>query len=218
MILEIRAVPPFEKNGFVLGCDATREAVIIDPGDEVQMLLDVVRARGLHVKHILLTHGHVDHVSGVAQAKRELDVPIYLHRGDLPLYENAVAFGEFFGMTVETPPPVDVFYDDGHESLAFGRFEIHVHHTPGHCPGGVCLQVGPAGEDGKQLFVGDTLFAGSIGRTDLPGGDYPTLMRSIRRVLFAFGDDAEVYPGHGPKTTIGHERATNPFLKDEKLY
>lgn len=218
MILEVRAVPPFEKNGFVLGCEQTHDAVIIDPGDEVQTLLDIVRARRLNIKHILLTHGHVDHVSGVALAKRELGVPVYMHRADLPLYENAVAFGEFFGLTIERPPPVDVFYDDGNESLAFGKFQIQVHHTPGHCPGGVCLQIGPAGAAGRQLFVGDTLFAGSIGRTDLPGGDYATLMRSIRNVLFAFGDDAEVYPGHGPKTTIGHERATNPFLKDERLY
>ena len=218
MILEVRAVPPFEKNGFVLGCEQTHDAVIIDPGDEVQTLLDIVRARRLNIKHILLTHGHVDHVSGVALAKRELGVPVYMHRADLPLYENAVALGEFFGLTIERPPPVDVFYDDGNKSLAFGKFQIRVHHTPGHCPGGVCLQIGPAGAAGRQLFVGDTLFAGSIGRTDLPGGDYATLMRSIRNVLFAFGDDAEVYPGHGPKTTIGHERATNPFLKDEKLY
>jgi glyoxylase-like metal-dependent hydrolase (beta-lactamase superfamily II) len=218
MILEVRAVPPFEKNGFVLGCEQTHDAVIIDPGDEVQTLLDIVRSRRLNIKYILLTHGHVDHVSGVALAKRELGVPVYMHRGDLPLYENAVALGEFFGLTIERPPPVDVFYDDGNESLAFGKFQIQVHHTPGHCPGGVCLQIGPAGAAGRQLFVGDTLFAGSIGRTDLPGGDYATLMRSIRNVLFAFGDDAEVYPGHGPKTTIGHERATNPFLKDEKLY
>jgi glyoxylase-like metal-dependent hydrolase (beta-lactamase superfamily II) len=218
MILEVRAVPPFEKNGFLLGCERTRDAVIIDPGDEVQALLDLVKVQGLAVRHLLLTHAHVDHVSGVAAVKRALDVPIYLHRADLPLYENAVSFGEFFGLSVEAPPPVDRFYDEGHEQVTFGGFEVRVHHTPGHCPGGVCLQVGPAGEDGRQLFVGDTLFAGSIGRTDLPGGDYATLMRSIRQVLFAFGDAAEVFPGHGPKTTIGHERATNPFLKDQRLY
>jgi hydroxyacylglutathione hydrolase len=218
MLLEIRAVPPFEKNGFVLGCDETREAVIIDPGDEVRSLLEIVRVKQLDVKHILLTHGHVDHVSGVAEAKRQLQVPIYLHRGDLSLYENAATFGEFFGLTVAPPPPVDCFYDEGHELVRFGIHEVRVHHTPGHCPGGVCLQVGRSGDPGKQLFVGDTLFSGSIGRVDLPGGDYATLMRSIRQVLFAFGDDADVYPGHGPKTTIGHERATNPFLQDERLY
>jgi hydroxyacylglutathione hydrolase len=96
--------------------------------------------------------------------------------------------------------------------IPFGRYEARVHHTPGHCPGGVCLQVGRAGEPGKQLFVGDTLFAGSIGRTDLPGGDLPTLLRSIRTVLFALPDDSEVYSGHGPMTTIGREKATNPFV------
>jgi len=218
MILESRAVPPFEKNGFVLACERTREAVIIDPGDEAQALLDIVRARDLNVRHVLLTHGHVDHVSGVAAVKRALGVPVSLHRGDLALYENAVQFGEFFGLKVDPLPPVDLFYDEGHDEVAFGDFLVRAHHTPGHCPGGVCLQVGPAGAAGKRLFVGDTLFAGSIGRTDLPGGDYPTLMRSIRQVLFAFGDDAEVYPGHGPKTTIGHERATNRFLRDERLY
>ena len=116
-----------------------------------------------------------------------------------------------FGLRVDAPPPVDVFYSPG-QVIAFGAYDARPHHTPGHCPGSVCLQVGKRREDGKRLFVGDTLFAGSIGRTDLPGGDYATLMQSIRTVLFAFGDDAEVYPGHGPTTTIGQERRTNPFL------
>ena len=106
---------------------------------------------------------------------------------------------------------MDVFYE-GNGPFSFGDYDAHVHHTPGHCPGGVCLQIGRRGEEGKDLFVGDTLFAGSIGRTDLPGGDYETLMRSITEVLFAFGDDARVFSGHGPTTTIGHERRTNPFL------
>src|SRR4029079_1600933 len=126
-------------------------------------------------------------------------------------YERVVEMGAMFGLTVEPQPPVDVFYTPA-QVIAFGTYEARVHHTPGHCPGGVCLQVGKQGSAGKELFVGDTLFAGSIGRTDLPGGDYETLIDSIRRVLFAFGDDAEVYPGHGPTTTIGKERRTNPFL------
>jgi glyoxylase-like metal-dependent hydrolase (beta-lactamase superfamily II) len=104
-----------------------------------------------------------------------------------------------------------VFYD-GSEPIAVGDLDVFVHHTPGHCPGGVCLQIGKRGERGLDLFVGDTLFAGSIGRTDLPGGDHPTLIRSIRHVLFSFGDEARVYPGHGPSTTIGEQRRTNPFL------
>ncbi len=210
MFLETRAIAPFFKNGFVLGCEDTGEAVIVDPGDEVDQLLAIVRDRSLEVKHILLTHAHVDHVSGVARARRTLRAPVYLHRDDLVLYNAAVEQAAFFGLSVDPPPPVDRFYGD--TGMTFGRYAVRVHHTPGHSPGGVCLQVGRAGEDGRDLFVGDTLFAGSIGRTDLPGGNYDTLIRSIRQVLFPLGDACEVYPGHGPKTTIGQERRTNPFL------
>jgi glyoxylase-like metal-dependent hydrolase (beta-lactamase superfamily II) len=212
MLLESAAVAPFFKNGYVLGCERTRDAVLIDPGDEVARLLAYVEAERLNVVAILLTHAHVDHVSGVAQAKRALDVKVYLHRDDLFLYDQAAAHGLMFGLKVEQPPPVDVFYE-GPGPIAFGDYDVFVHHTPGHCPGGVCLQVGRRGERGQDLFVGDTLFAGSIGRTDLPGGDYETLLRSITGVLYGFGDDARVYSGHGPETTIGEERRTNPFLR-----
>jgi glyoxylase-like metal-dependent hydrolase (beta-lactamase superfamily II) len=211
VILETAAAPPFFKNGFVVGCETTGQAVIIDPGDEIDELLAFVARRQLDVVAILLTHAHVDHVSGVARAKRTLQVPVHLHGDDLFLYNNAVAHGRLFGLTVEQPPPVDVFYA-GQGPITFGEYDVFVHHTPGHCPGGVCLQVGKRGDQGLDLFVGDTLFAGSIGRTDLPGGDYQTLIRSITRVLFSFGDAARVYPGHGPSTTIGQERRTNPFL------
>jgi glyoxylase-like metal-dependent hydrolase (beta-lactamase superfamily II) len=211
MIIETAAVAPFFKNGYVLGCETTRQAVLIDPGDEVETLLAFIAAERLQAMAILLTHAHVDHVSGVGRAKRALNVPIHLHRDDLFLYEQAVSHGRLFGLTVEAPPPVDVFYE-GKGPVSFGEYDVFVHHTPGHCPGGVCLQVGHRGTQGHDLFVGDTLFAGSIGRTDLPGGDYDTLLRSITEVLYAFGDNARVYSGHGPQTTIGHERRTNPFL------
>lgn len=211
MLLQVLAVPPFFKNGFVVGCEATRQAVLIDPGDEVEALLAFAEQRALDIRHILLTHAHVDHVTGVGLAKRALGVPIHLHQADLFLYEDAAEHGRLFGLRVDAPPPVDRFYAAG-EVIGFGEYEVRPHHTPGHCPGGVCLQIGRAGEPGRDLFVGDTLFAGSIGRTDLPGGDYDTLISSIRNVLFAFGDDATVYPGHGPSTTIGQERRTNPFL------
>ena len=211
MILETAAVAPFFKNGFVLGCERTREAVVIDPGDEVDALLNYLAQHRLQPGAILLTHAHVDHVSGVARAKRALNVPVHLHRDDLFLYDQAVAHGRMFGLAVEAPPPVDRFYE-GQGPYAFGDYDVFVHHTPGHCPGGVCLQVGRRGTPGRDLFVGDTLFAGSIGRTDLPGGDYETLLRSITQVLFPLGDDARVYSGHGPATTIGHERRTNPFV------
>jgi len=204
MILEVRAVPPFMKNAFVVGCERTHEAVLIDPGDEVDEVLAAITERELDVRHILLTHAHIDHVTGVAAAKAALDVPVYLHRDDLFLYERTVEQGAMFGFRVSQPPPVDVFYDGA--PIRFGDYEVKVHHTPGHCPGGVCLQVGP------DLFVGDTLFAGSIGRTDLPGGSYEVLMRSITEVIFPLGDDAIVHPGHGPDTTVARERTTNPFV------
>jgi hydroxyacylglutathione hydrolase len=211
MIIESQAVGPFFKNGFVVACEETREAVLIDPGDEVESLLAFAERNALAVRYILLTHAHVDHVTGVATAKRALGVPIYLHRDDLFLYERAVETGAMFGLTVERQPPIDVFYTPS-DVIRFGGYQARPHHTPGHCPGGVCLEVGKQDAAGKELFVGDTLFAGSIGRTDLPGGDYDTLMASIRTVLFAFGDDAIVHPGHGPDTAIGQERRTNPFL------
>ena len=211
MIVESRAVGPFMKNGFVVGCEETREAVVIDPGDEVQSLLSFIERNGLSVRHILLTHAHVDHVTGVSAAKNALDAPVYLHRDDLFLYDHVVESGAIFGLHVEPQSPIDIYYQPG-QVIPFGKLEARPHHTPGHCPGGVCLQIGRSGGTGKDLFVGDTLFAGSIGRTDLPGGDYATLIASIRVVLFAFGDAAIVHPGHGPDTTIGHERLTNPFL------
>lgn len=211
MLIESAAVPPFMKNGFVVGCERTREAVLIDPGDEVDQLLQLFAERQLTPRYILLTHAHVDHISGLSRAKARLSVPIWLHREDLFLYNQAVSHGLLFGLRIDPPPPVDAFYE-GASPLAFGDYDVLVHHTPGHCPGGVCLQVGPRGQKGEDLFVGDTLFAGSIGRTDLPGGDYQTLMRSITRVLYPLGDEARVHPGHGPDTTIGDERRTNPFL------
>ena len=210
--MESRAVGPFFKNGFVLGCEETREAVLIDPGDEVAGLLAIAQRRPLAIRHILLTHAHIDHITGVGAAKTVLNAPIYLHRDDLFLYEQIVEMGAMFGMKVKPAPPVDVFYTPG-QAIAFGTYEAVPHHTPGHCPGGVCLEIRKAGTAGKDLVVGDTLFAGSIGRTDLPGGDLNTLLASIRHVLFAFGDEARVYPGHGPSTTIGQERRTNPFLQ-----
>jgi glyoxylase-like metal-dependent hydrolase (beta-lactamase superfamily II) len=223
MILEISAVEPFFKNGFVVGCDETREAVVIDPGDEVDALLAAVGQHQLQVRYILLTHAHLDHITGVGRAKAALGAPVGLHRDDLFLYQGVVDQARAFGLEAQPQPPPDFFYEFGTapnalgKPIAFGRYEVFVHPTPGHCPGGVCLQVVRAGTRSNtsrpsRLFVGDTLFSGSIGRTDLPGGDTLTLMRSIREVLFKFPDESEVYSGHGPMTTIGHEKRTNPFL------
>lgn len=202
------------KNGFVVACPRTRQGTLIDPGDEVASLLDFVAAEKITIAHILLTHAHFDHITGVAAAKRALGVPIHLHKDDAFLYARTVEMGHMFGLDLEQPPPVDRYYTP-HEIFAVGDLDIRPYHTPGHCPGGVCLAVASRVADAgsaPDLFVGDTLFAGSIGRTDLPGGDHATLIASIKGVLFPFGDDARVHPGHGPSTTIGQERRTNPFL------
>jgi len=211
MILEVREVPPFSKNGFVLACERTREAVVIDPGDEVDQLLEIVRTRELAVRYILLTHAHLDHISGVDRARAVLNVPIGIHRADEFLYNAAVQQGIAFGFKIAPQPPVDFYFDDD-GPWRFGRYAAWVRHTPGHSPGGVCLAVGTDDDPGRTLIVGDTLFAGGIGRTDLPGGNLETLLDSIRSVLFSFPDDTVVWPGHGDRTTVGRERRTNPFL------
>jgi hydroxyacylglutathione hydrolase len=222
MIIEISAAEPFFKNGYVIGCESTKDGIIVDPGDEVEALLDNVRSHDLRIRYILLTHAHLDHVTGVARAKEVTGAPVGLHPDDLFLYDTVVDQGRAFGIEVVPQPAPDFLYDKpkpgaSPPSVRFGNHEIFIHHTPGHCPGGVCLQLPPEGARWNttrpsKLFVGDTLFAGSIGRTDLPGGDTLTLMKSIREVLFKFPDESQVYSGHGPVTTIGHEKRTNPFL------
>jgi hydroxyacylglutathione hydrolase len=205
------AEPPFMKNGFVVAGEDSPEALLIDPGDEVEALLAGAARANLSIVAILLTHAHLDHITGVGRAKETLGVPVWLHRDDLFLYNGVVEQGRMFGLTVTPQPPIDRFYEVG-VPLHFGSLVVDVRHTPGHCPGGVCLAIGDKDSTERALFVGDTLFAGSIGRTDLPGGDYETLIRSIKDVLFAFPDETIVHSGHGPDTTIGEERRTNPFL------
>ena len=212
MLIESCAVPPFGKNGYVVACPATHDAIVIDPGHEVSQLIAIVDRLGLAVQAIMLTHSHLDHIAGCNEARALWDAPIVLHRDDLFLYERAVQQGVAFGVSMRPQPPVDAWFDE-QPSWTFGRCTVTAHHTPGHSPGQVCLQVGPAGAPGEHLFVGDTLFAGSIGRTDLPGGDLDTLLRSVRDVILPLGDGCMVYPGHGPTTTVGQERRTNPFLQ-----
>ena len=211
MLIESCAVPPFEKNGYVVACPQTLDAIVIDPGDDVAQLIAVVRRLGVTVRYIMLTHSHLDHISGCNEAKAEWPVPLVLHHADLFLYERAVQQGIAFGIRMRPQPPIDAWFDE-QPHWTFGHCAVTAHHTPGHSPGQVCLQVGEQGTPGADLFVGDTLFAGSIGRTDLPGGDLDTLLRSVRDVLLPLGDHCTVHPGHGPATTIGAERRTNPYL------
>ena len=210
MRLFTAAAPPFMKNAYLVAGGAGDAAILIDPGDEVEQVLGIAARERLDVRAILLTHAHLDHVTGVGRAKAALGVESWLHKDDLPLYQAVVQQGLMFGLHVEAPPPVDHFYAPD-QAFAFGGLRVQVHHTPGHSPGGICLAIRD-GEDAPELFVGDTLFAGSIGRTDLPGGNHAVLLSSIRAVLFAFDDRTPVHPGHGPPTTIGAERASNPFL------
>lgn len=213
MNIERAAAPPFFENSFVVSCEATGEAVIIDPGDGVGEIIEQVRRQKAKVTSILLTHAHLDHVSGVARAKREFDVPVWLHKDDLFLYNGVIQQGRMFGITIEPQPAIDHFYAPN-QRLTFGRYIVDVRHTPGHCPGGVCLAIGREGapDDDRELFVGDTLFAGSIGRTDLPGSSLDVLLASIRQQLLVFPETTIVHSGHGLDTTVGVERATNPFL------
>jgi hydroxyacylglutathione hydrolase len=196
----------FAENCYLVADPERGEAAIVDPGEEV----DLFRARLAYerwtLRAIWLTHAHVDHVAGVAGLRAGAEVPIYLHPADRPLYNRAVEQGAMFGLRLEAPPPPDRELADG-QTLSIGACDFRVIHTPGHSPGGVSL-VGHG-----VALVGDTLFAGSIGRTDLPGGDLKALLASIHEKLFALPDDTVVHSGHGPATTIGAEKRDNPFVK-----
>jgi hydroxyacylglutathione hydrolase len=211
MRLDSFPAPPFHENAYLVSCPDTGEAVVVDPGDGADVLVEAVRQSGVAPRAILLTHAHLDHISGVDVVKALYDVPVYLHPADRFLYDAVVEQGRFFGLEVRRQPPVDADLGAG-LTLPVGRLTLRVHETPGHSPGGVVFEVGLT-DGGIRLLAGDTLFAGSIGRTDLPGGDYSTLVTSIRTVLLDFADDVPVFPGHGEATTIGRERRENPFLR-----
>lgn len=196
---------PFEQNSYLVSCANTGKGIMVDAGAAAGELLDDARELGVEILEIVLTHAHIDHIDGAAEARRRTPVPIRLHRDDEKLYGAAEIQGQWFGIPVETPPPLDGYLRDG-DQVTFGECALEVRHTPGHAPGHVIL-VG----DGVAL-AGDCVFAGSIGRTDLPGGDLQTLMHSIRTRIMVLPDETILYPGHGPETTVGHERATNPFL------
>lgn len=210
--IDVMPVSPFLMNCVVLGCQVTHRAAIIDPGDEAPRLLDAVSRAGFQVSHILVTHAHVDHIGAVGRVKAATDAPIHMHRDDLPIYQQAGAQARAFGLgeAIDLPPP-DVFVRDG-DVVQVGAIPIRVRHTPGHSPGSVTYVI--EGVTPNVAICGDVLFAGSIGRTDLWGGSYQTLMESIGRQLMTLPDVTLVHPGHGPVTTIGDERRTNPFRGD----
>ncbi len=207
MILRQLVVGIFEVNCYVLGHEKSSNCVVIDPGGDVDRIVGVLREEAFALKHILLTHGHVDHAGGVKRLQDECGGELIMHREDLPLLNMVNAQAQAFGLPEAGNPGVDRFVEEG-EGIDVDGLHLEVIHTPGHSPGGVVYKCG------NTLFVGDTLFAGSIGRTDLPGGSFETLIGSIRTKLFPLGDAAKVLPGHGPATTIGDEKVHNPFLRD----
>ena len=208
MILETFPVGPLACNCTILGDEEAGEAIVIDPGDEVGRIQLRLTELGLKLKQILVTHAHIDHVGGALKLKRLTGAPIFLNESDLPLLKMMQMQAGWLGVaTPETAPP-DENLSDG-LLVGLDRYPAQVLHTPGHTQGSVCLHFAPL----KMLIAGDTLFAGSIGRTDLPGGNSRQIIDSIHSRLLALPDETKVLPGHGPSTTIGAERKSNPFLR-----
>lgn len=235
LIHEVIPVGFLQCNCSILGDPATREAIVVDPGDEVGRILELLRKHNLNVRAIVSTHTHIDHVGGLAALHKATGAPVLIHEKDLDLYRHLEIQSQFLGIPTPAMAKIDEFVKEG-DTLRWGAFAARILHTPGHTPGSISLVVepGPIPESAlrhpapkrkgreasepspngvSRLLAGDTLFQGSIGRTDLWGGSYPEIIRSIQQKLLALPDELVVYPGHGPETTIGEERANNPFLR-----
>jgi hydroxyacylglutathione hydrolase len=218
MIIEELTVTAFQQHTRIVGCEKTRRAICIDPGDDSESIVRAIDKHGFQLQAIAITHAHLDHVGGVASLKKlRPEAKVTLHKADefiyLALPEQPAWIGipraqwPAMGFDFESPPPVESYWEDG-QDYQVGELDFKVLHCPGHTPGHVVLFASQE----KKIFVGDVLFAGSVGRTDLPGGSTEQLMDSIMNKLLPLGDDVVVYSGHGPLTTIGEERLTNPFL------
>ena len=198
---------PLQTNCYLLGCEETNSAAIIDPSAEGFAIEATAVEQGFIISHILLTHAHFDHVGGLTHLKQATNAPIYIHPDAVPMLNETSQSARFFGIDMPPVPPADEMLRAG-QTIKVGNLQLEVLYTPGHAPGHVCFYL----REHNVLFDGDVLFQGSIGRTDLPGGDYDTLIKSIRDHLLPMPDDTHVLSGHGPATTIGQERRTNPFL------
>ncbi|MEA3544829.1 MAG: MBL fold metallo-hydrolase [Thermodesulfobacteriota bacterium] len=205
MIFDTLPTGPLEVNCYIIGCEETRKAVVVDPGGDVDHILQLLKKHQLEVVMIINTHGHFDHVGGNQKLLDATGAELLIHRDDRLLLERAGDHAAAYGLTVDASPSPTRELAEG-DILTVGELRLSVIHTPGHSPGGICLLVDDC------LIVGDTLFAGSIGRTDLPGGDHPLLIRNIKEKLLILPAATKVCPGHGPMTTIGQEQQYNPFL------
>jgi glyoxylase-like metal-dependent hydrolase (beta-lactamase superfamily II) len=207
MIHEIIPVGPLQCNCSIIGDETTHEAMVIDPGDEIEDILGLVRKHNLRVKQIVITHAHIDHVGGAMKLRAATGAPILLNQNDYALLKMLDVQAAWIGVPAPEQIEIDRSITTG-ETVSAGSHTAQILHTPGHTEGSVCLYFEPE----KKLLAGDTLFAGSIGRTDLPGGDMRKIMRSLHHTVLALPNDTVVIPGHGEQTTIGEERESNPFL------
>ena len=207
MIFETLVVGPLGVNCFILGDEETKEGIIIDPGSDIERILNKINRIGLKVKTILNTHGHFDHIGANAKIISTLGAKLLIHKSDAAFLTRANEYASLYGLKAEDSPPPNSFLEDAME-ITFGKYQLKVLHTPGHSSGGCCFYL--ASE--KMLFTGDTLFAEGVGRTDLPGSSEQALRQSIKTKLFVLADDTAVYAGHGPSSTIGHEKSHNPFI------
>ncbi len=211
-IFEHREVGPLACNCYVVGDPATKTAIVIDPGGEADELAEVIASKGLTISAIVATHAHFDHIIGAERLRALTGAPFHMNKADEPLLSWMQASGRMFlGVDLPPPPSIDTIAEEG-DRLVAGASELVVIHTPGHSPGSISLLA-----DGA-LFSGDTLFAGSIGRTDLPGGDGRALFDAVQKKLFTLDEDLPVYPGHGPATTLATERASNPFVGERAAW
>lgn len=208
MIHKVFPVGPLQCNCSVIGDEQTREAMVIDPGDQIEDILKILRTENLTLKQIVVTHAHIDHVGGAMKLKAATGAPILMNQKDEALLNMLDIQAAWIGMRPPGVVQVDEAVDTG-RVLQIGNISSSVMHTPGHTEGSICLYF----PQQKTLIAGDTLFAGSIGRTDLPGGSYDKIMRSLHNEVMQLPDDTQVVPGHGPLTTIGEERESNPFLQ-----